>query len=84
MIRSRAITMIPAMMGEKDDGVQSSGACLIGRMSFVLSYGGGFINLKRTASSTLYLIACEKELQVSQKYSNRSGKVKQNMITVFV
>jgi len=72
------------MMVENGVGVQSSGACLIGGMSVVSSYGGGFINFKRTASSRLYLIACAKELQVSQKYSNRSRKMKQNMITVFV
>jgi len=84
IIRSRAITMILTMMVEDGVSVQSFGACLIGGMSVVSSHGGGFINLKRTASSRLYLIACEKELQVSQKYSNRSRKVKQNMITVFV
>jgi len=83
MIRSRAITMIPTMMVEDGVSVQLSGACLIGGMSFVLSRGGGFIVLKRIASSRLYLIACDKELQVSQKYSNRSRKVKQNMIKVF-
>ena len=84
MIRSKAITTILTMIVEEGVGVQSSGACLIGGMSVVLSCGGGFINLKCTASSRLYLIACEKELQISQKYSNRSRKVKQNMITVFV
>jgi len=83
MIRSRAIAMIPTMMGDEGVGVQSSGACLIGRMSVISSHRGGFINWRRTASSRLYLIACEKELHVSQKYSNRSRKVKQNMITVF-
>ena len=83
MIRSRAITMIPTMMGEDGVSVQSSGACLIGRMSFVLSRGVGLIVLKRIAPSRLYLRACDKELQFSKKYSNRGRKVKQNMIKVF-
>jgi len=75
--------MIPAMMGEKDDGVQSSGACLIGRMSFVLSRSIGPIVLYRIAPARLYLRACDKELQVSKKYNSRGRKVKQNMIKVF-
>ena len=76
--------MIPTMMGEEGDGVQSSGACLIGRMSFVLSRSIGPIVLNRIAPSRLYLRACDKELQVSKRYNNRGRKVKLNMITVFV
>jgi len=84
MIRSRAITKILTMIVEEGIGVQSSGACLIGRMSFVLSRSIGPIVLNRIAPSRLYLRACDKELQVSKRYNNRGRKVKLNMITVFV
>ena len=83
MIRSKVITTILTMIVEEGVGVQSSGACAIGRMSFASSRSIGPIVLYRIAPSRLYLRACDKELQASQKYSNLSRKVKLNMITVF-
>ena len=57
-------------------------SCIIGEMSVVL-YFFGFISWRRIASSILYLIACEKELHISQRYNNRCKNVKQDIITVF-
>ena len=71
------------MMVENGVGVQASGACRIGRMSFVLSRSIGPIVLNRIALSKLYLRACDKELQVSKKYNNRGRKVEQDMIKFF-